>query len=133
MKSMGPGSIGALMPGAALSHPPTIGANSPIRDVRAAAHGAYPVPSLSGLSGRISEDVIEAQRRRMKYYQRMKGAPAQGFFSRYPRSSSVPSLEPLSGGCSGCMGTTENGGMGSFLGLMLVPAAIVAGLWYFTR
>lgn len=83
MKSYGPGSIGGLVPGAALQHPPTIGANSPIRDVRGAAHGAYPVPSLSG--------------------------------------------------CSGCMGTNENGGSGNFLGLMLVPAAVIAGLWYFTR
>lgn len=84
MKSMGPGSIAGLVPGAALQHPPTIGANSPIRDVRAMAHGAYPVPPLSG------------------------------------------------GGCSGCMGTTENGS-GRFLGLMLVPAVILGGLWYFTR
>jgi hypothetical protein len=26
-----------------------------------------------------------------------------------------------------------NGGMKSFLGMMLLPAAVIAGLWYFTR
>ena len=86
MKSMGPGSIGGLVPGAALQHAPTIGANAPKRNVKATTHSARPVPSL--------------------------------------------------GGCSGCMGTAENGngtGGKGFLGLMLVPIAIVAGLWYLNR
>ena len=83
MKSEGPGSIAALVPGAALQHAPTIGANAPIRNVKGMTHGAYPVPSLAG-------------------------------------------------GCSGCMGTAEEGGS-SKIGLLLVPFAVLGGLWYLTR
>jgi hypothetical protein len=90
-RSMGPGSIGGLISGAALRHSPTIGANAPRRNVRAVTHGASRIPSLSGC---------------------------------------------------GCVGTENgnsvengngNGGMKSFLGMMLIPAAVIAGLWYFTR
>ena len=51
MRSDGPGSIGALVPGAALSHPPTIGSNDPRRNITPRSHGAYGIPSLAGLGG----------------------------------------------------------------------------------
>jgi hypothetical protein len=47
-KSYGPGSIGALVSGAALAHPPTIGSNDPIRDIHGATYGPRKIPSLSG-------------------------------------------------------------------------------------
>ena len=78
-KSDGPGSIGALVSGAALSHPPTIGSNAPIRDVRAMTHGATPVPAMSG-------------------------------------------------GC-GCGNDNGNGNGGSNMGWLLIPAALVVGIW----
>jgi hypothetical protein len=46
MRSDGPGSIGALVPGAALSHPPTIGSNDPRRNINPRSHGAYRIPAL---------------------------------------------------------------------------------------
>jgi len=96
MKSMGPGSIGALASGAALRHSPTIGANAPRRNVSAMTHGAYPVPSLSGCSGCMGQDNGNAL---------------------------------VNGNGNG----NGNGDMKSFLGLLLLPAAVIAGLWYFTR
>jgi len=42
-RSDGPGSIGALLPGAALAHPPTIGSNDPRRNIGDRSHGAYPI------------------------------------------------------------------------------------------
>ncbi len=51
MRSDGPGSIGALVPGAGLSHPPTIGSNDPRRSINPRSHGAYSIPSLAGGCG----------------------------------------------------------------------------------
>ena len=109
--SMGPGSIGALVSGAALQHAPTIGANAPIRDVKASAHGARPVPSLGGCGDCMGLD-----------------DPTPGTSNRAHRGVQARRRS---------MGTAENGngvengnGGTNFLGLMLVPIAIVAGLWY---
>lgn len=102
-KSYGPGSIGALIPGAALSHPPTIGSNAPIRDVRSAVHGAYKirraptgrVPAMSGCGCGMGVD--------------------NGVFSN-------------GDGVFSGMGTT-NGNMKPFLGLILAPLAAVGIVW----
>jgi hypothetical protein len=50
-RSDGPGSIGGLLPGAALWHPPTIGSNDPFRNIGSVTRGAGPVPSLGGCQG----------------------------------------------------------------------------------
>ena len=46
--SGGPGSIGALKPLAALSHAPTIGSNSPRRNIGNVTSRAHPMSQLSG-------------------------------------------------------------------------------------
>jgi len=45
-RSDGPGSIGSLLPGAALWHPPTIGSNDPRRNIAPVARRG--MPALSG-------------------------------------------------------------------------------------
>jgi len=85
-KSEGPGSIAALVPGAALSHPPTIGSNAPIRDVNHITSGARPIPAMSGGCGCGNADQPQA-----------------------------------------------DGGMKRFLGMLLVPGALIGGLYLLTR
>jgi len=58
MRSDGPGSIGALVPGAALSHPPTIGSNDPRRNINPRSHGAYSIPSLGGLGAQVEQAAL---------------------------------------------------------------------------
>jgi len=47
-RSDGPGSIGALLPGAALWHAPTIGANDPRRNISDVSNAARGITSLGG-------------------------------------------------------------------------------------
>jgi hypothetical protein len=105
MKSYGPGSIGALIPGAALSHPPTIGSNDPIRDIGSAVHGASRIPAAP--TGRVPS---------------MGGCGCgmgvdNGVFSN-------------GDGVFSGMGTANgNGSMMPFLGLILAPVAAVGIVW----
>jgi hypothetical protein len=108
MRSDGPGSIAALVPGAALSHPPTIGSNDPRRNIPASVHGAYPIAMGEYLQVPMGNDGV---------FQNGDGV--------------------FSGGCSGCgMGTNGNGASVTQLpswAPIVILAGLIGGVWWLKR
>lgn len=103
-RSEGPGSIGALLPGAALWHPPTIGSNAPMRNIDQNTHGAYQIPSLGNYGDGIFANV-------------------NGIFSGGFEGA----------GCCG-VGDNGNGeSLPSWVAPVGILAVIVGGIWWLKR
>jgi hypothetical protein len=131
MRSDGPGSIGALVPGAALSHPPTIGSNDPRRNINPRSHGAYGIPSLAGMG--LDYQVFPT----VYCGGAPAGAGARGANAGMSGLGAQVEQAALFGsgcGCSNGMGTNGNGeGLPSWAAPVGILAVLVGGMWWLKR
>lgn len=99
--AFGPGSIGALKSGGALSYGPTIGSNDATSlQGRSGSRGAYGIPGMSGYlgMGTNGDTTPTPDYRAQKLAQSSSGAGAQDksdIFSTTPPAAQEPGMQPL--------------------------------------